>query len=79
MSTQPSITLTPYEEAASARKLLFDAMRVSRENIRAYNYCRRVLVILSKAERRKARPRRENKLLTDPEVINTIFNNDESI
>lgn len=68
------ITLTAYE-AAQLRKLMLDAQRATRTNLKATNYCRRALVILNRADRRKTRKPRTNKLLLDPEIINEITNN----
>lgn len=72
--TQADLTLTAYE-AAQLRKLLLDAQRATRTNLKATNYCRRALVILNRAERRKTRKPRTNKLLLDPKIINEITNN----
>lgn len=66
------ITLTP-GEAAQIRKLAVDAQRACRSNLKAYNYCRRVLCIISKAERRRAAVPRASQLLLDYEIINEII------
>lgn len=67
----PDVTLYP-GEAAMLRKLLYDAQSATRSNLKAYNYCRRALVILQKAERRRDRKPRVSKLLLDEEIINEI-------
>lgn len=54
------------------RKLLLDAQRVTRDNLKAYNYCRRALVLINKAERRRNRKPRISRLLLDQEIINEI-------
>ena len=71
--TQADLTLTAYE-AAQLRKLLLDAQRVTRSDLKATNYCRRALVILTRAERRKLRVRHQtNSLLMQEEIINEIL------
>ena len=70
--TQADLTLTAYE-AAQLRKLLLDAQRTTRTNLKATNYCRRALLIINRAERRKTRKPRASKLLLDPEIINEIL------
>lgn len=69
--TTKEITLTT-AEAAMMRKLLVDAQRATRDNLKAYNYCRRALVLINKAERRRNRKPRISRLLLDQEIINEI-------
>ena len=59
-------------ETAMLRKLVLDALRVARGDLKSYNYCRRAAVIISKAERRNARPK-TNKPLLDSRVLEDIF------
>lgn len=66
------IILTP-REAAQLRKLAVDAQRACGSNLKAFNYCRRVLCIISKAERRRAAVPRASRLLLDQEIINEII------
>lgn len=74
--TRTPITLTP-SEAASIKDLVGRIRAAAPGDLRIYNLCRRVEVILLRANRRRLRTRATttNRLLTQPEIINEIFKN----
>lgn len=66
-------------EVARIRYLLFQvSQKELRGNNRGYNRVRQVQAILARAERRVGRAPRPNRLLTDVEIINEIFCNEQS-
>lgn len=74
--TRTPITLTP-SEAASIKDLVGRIRAAAPGDRRIYNLCRRVEVVLLRANRRRLRTRATttNRLLTQPEIINEIFKN----
>ncbi len=70
------LTLTP-AEVANIKALTGRIRAAAPGDRRIYNLCRRVEVVLLRANRRRLRTRATttNRLLTQPEIINEIFKN----
>lgn len=70
------LTLSP-AEVANIKALTGRIRAAAPGDRRIYNLCRRVEVVLLRANRRRLRTRATttNRLLTQPEIINEIFKN----
>ena len=68
------IPITP-AEAAAIRKLTAKIRATCPDDLRIFNFCRRIDMLLTRADRRRYKIKHStNKLLLQPEIIYEIYN-----